>query len=201
MLLVAVSGGIGSGKSTLSRLLGERGATVVEADELALQALAPATAGERAVLTAFGQSVADSDGHIDRARLGALVFSDDHALEVLESIVHPIVRQAFMDRVAAAPEDAVVVYDVPLLAESGDTADFDLVVMVESSRDVRLERLASRGLTRADALARMAHQATDERRREIADVVISNEGSEDDLRREVENLWTRLDGMRGEPTV
>ena len=192
MLRVAVTGGIGSGKSALSRLLEAHGATVVDADALARAALAPGTPGARAVAEAFGPSVLSEAGAVDRAALAALVFADPAARERLEAIVHPVVERGLQEAVEAAPEHAVVVYDVPLLAETGRERQFDRVVVVTAPVELRIARLLERGLTRDDALARIAAQADDERRTALADVVIVNDGSMADLEGAAAALWHEL---------
>ena len=192
MLRVAVTGGIGSGKSALSRLLEAYGATVVDADALARAALAPGTPGARAVAEVFGPSVLSEAGAVDRAALAALVFADAAARERLEAIVHPIVECGLEEAVEAAPEQAVVVYDVPLLAETERERQFDRIVVVTAPVELRIARLLERGLTRDDALARIAAQAHDEQRTALADVVVVNDGSMVDLEAAAAALWVEL---------
>ena len=189
MLRVAVTGGIGSGKSTVTALLGARGAVVVDADALARDALAPGSEGEREVIALFGEDVVAPDGRLDRAALARRVFGDPEARRQLEGVVHPRVRARLAAAMAQAPPDSVVVYDVPLLVETGEQDQFDVVVVVEASPQVRLQRLEQRGLERRDAQARMAHQAGDTERRAAADVVIVNDGSLAELAEAVDRLW------------
>ena len=193
MLTVGLTGGIGSGKSAVARLLAERGAVVVDADRLAREALDPGTPGLAAVVEEFGPGVLRADGSLDRPALGRLVFADDTRRAALEAIVHPYVGRRSAELTAAAPADAVVVHDVPLLVENHLEARYDVVVVVEAGEEVRLARLAeSRGMPAAEARSRMAAQATDDQRRAVADVVLANDGDLDDLARQVDVLWDRL---------
>jgi dephospho-CoA kinase len=189
VLRIGLTGGIGSGKSTVSRLLGEHGAVVVDADVIAREVVAPGTPGLAAIVEAFGPTVLASDGSLDRPGLAAVVFADPEARRRLDGIVHPLVRARAGELEAAAPADAVVVHDVPLLAETGQGSSYDLVVVVEADPAVRVARLVQRGLTADDARARIAVQATDEQRRAIADVVLDNSGTPEQLAEQVERLW------------
>ena len=193
MITVGLTGGIGAGKSEVARLLAEHGAVVVDADALAREALSPGTAETDAVRARFGPAVVAPDGSLDRAALGRVVFADPEALAALEGIVHPFVARRSRALIAAAPDDAVVVYDVPLLVEKGLQGDYDLVVVVESADEVRLRRLTEgRGMPESDARARMAAQASSAQRRAVADVVIDNDASRDELAARVAALWDRL---------
>lgn len=194
MLLVGLTGGIGSGKSTVGRLLAERGAIVVQADELARAALEPGAAGHAAVVREFGRGILLPGGEIDREGLAGLVFSDGEARRRLEAIVHPEVGRRFAEIVRRhRTTDHVVVYDVPLLVEAGLRDAFDLVVTVVAPEEARIARLsAERGMGRQAARRRMAAQASDEARRRAADVVIRNDASVDDLAGHVDELWTDL---------
>jgi dephospho-CoA kinase len=189
VLRIGLTGGIGSGKSTVSRLLGEHGAVVVDADVIAREVVAPGTPGLAAIVEAFGPTVLASDGSLDRPGLAAVVFADPEARRRLDGIVHPLVRARAGELEAAAPADAVVVHDVPLPAETGQGSSYDLVVVVEADPAVRVARLVQRGLTADDARARIAVQATDEQRRAIADVVLDNSGTPEQLAEQVERLW------------
>jgi dephospho-CoA kinase len=189
VLRIGLTGGIGSGKSTVSRLLGEHGAVVVDADVIAREVVAPGTPGLAAIVEAFGPTVLAADGSLDRPGLAAVVFADPQARRRLDGIVHPLVRARAGELDAAAPADAVVVHDVPLLAETGQGSSYDLVVVVEADPAVRVARLVQRGLTADDARARIAVQATDEQRRAIADVVLDNSGTPEQLAEQVERLW------------
>jgi dephospho-CoA kinase len=193
VLTVGLTGGIGSGKSAVARLLAERGAVVVDADRLAREALGPGMPGLAAVVEEFGPGVLHPDGTLDRPALGRLVFADAARRAALEAIVHPYVGRRSAELRAAAPPDAVVVHDVPLLVENHLESGFDLVVVVEAGEDVRLARLAdSRGMPAEEARSRMAAQASDDQRRAVADVLLANDGDLDDLARQVGTLWERL---------
>ena len=189
MLRIGLTGGIGSGKSTVSRLLGEHGAVVVDADVIAREVVAPGTPGLAAIVEAFGPTVLAADGSLNRPGLAAVVFADPQARRRLDGIVHPLVRARAGELEAAAPADAVVVHDVPLLAETGQGSSYDLVVVVEADPAVRVARLVQRGLTADDARARIAVQATDEQRRAIADVVLDNSGTPEQLAEQVDRFW------------
>jgi dephospho-CoA kinase len=193
MLKVGLTGGIGAGKSEVSRLLVEQGAVLVDADRIAREVVAPGTPGLAAVVEAFGEDVLAPDGSLDRPKLGSIVFADPEKLAVLNSIVHPLVGARSQDLETAASEDAVVVHDVPLLAENGLAGLYDLVIVVDASPSTQLDRLIRlRGMTEADARARMAAQATRDKRLEIADVVIDNDVPLQDLERRVREVWADL---------
>jgi dephospho-CoA kinase len=189
MLRIGLTGGIGSGKSTVAGLLADRGAQVVDADRIAREVVAPGTPGLAAVVEAFGPSVLTADGALDRPALAAVVFADPAARARLDGIVHPLVRARAAELVSAAPPDAVVVQDVPLLVETGQAGSYDLVLVVEAERETRVRRLVRRGLTEADARARIGAQATDEQRRAVADVVLDNSGTPGELAAQVERFW------------
>ena len=193
MLLVGLTGGIGSGKSTVARLLAARGAVVLDADVLAREVVEPGTAGFDAVLDRFGDAVRSPDGSLDRARLAAIAFADDEARRDLEAIVHPQVRMRIGEAAAAhADTDAVVVVDSPLLIETGAHESFPVVVVVTAPDDARIARLTTRGMGAADARARMAAQMPLEEKVTHADVLLDNGGSEAELERQVDRLWADL---------
>ncbi|MEH0842334.1 dephospho-CoA kinase [Micromonospora sp. CPCC 205711] len=190
MLMVGLTGGIGSGKSAVATRLAERGAVIVDADRVAREVVAPGTEGLAEIVAAFSERILGPDGALDRAALGAVVFGDDTARRRLESITHPRVRARTAELVAAAPSDAVVVNDVPLLIEVGLAPTYHLVVVVRTALGTRLERLTrDRGMPRAEAERRIAAQADDARRRAAADVVIDNDGTLDQLHAAVDALW------------
>jgi dephospho-CoA kinase len=193
MLTVGLTGGIGAGKSEVSRLLVECGAVLIDADRIAREVVAPGTPGLAAVVDAFGADVLAADGSLDRPKLGSIVFSDPAKLAVLNSIVHPLVGARSHELEAAAADDAVVVHDVPLLAENGLAPRYDVVIVVDAGPETQLDRLVRlRGMTEEDARARMAAQATREQRRAIADIVIDNDVPLADLERRVKDVWAEL---------
>ncbi|WP_156724046.1 dephospho-CoA kinase [Streptomyces apocyni] len=195
MLKVGLTGGIGAGKSEVSRLLDAYGAVLIDADRIAREVVAPGTPGLAAVVEAFGEEILAPDGTLDRPRLGALVFSDPAKLAVLNGIVHPLVGARSAELEAAAPPDAVVVHDVPLLAENGLAPLYDVVIVVDVSPATQLDRLVRlRGMTEDDARARMAAQATREKRLEIAGIVIDNDGPLEALEPQVRAVWQDLVG-------
>lgn len=204
MLIVALTGGIASGKSTVSRRLAELGAVVVDADALAREVVEPGTPGLQAIRERFGSGVIRDDGSLDRPALGAIVFNDASALADLNGITHPAVWRAALDHFAAAKAadpDAIVVYDVPLLVEAseGRPMRFDRVVVVEADHDERVRRLvADRGMSERDAISRIDAQTDDQSRRAIADVVLDNNGSQQHLLDQVDALWADLRGTQGE---
>jgi dephospho-CoA kinase len=189
MLRIGLTGGIGSGKSTVSALLAERGAVVVDADLIAREVVQPGTPGLAAVAEAFGTDVLAADGSLDRPALAAVVFADPEARRRLDGIVHPLVRARAAELEAAAPPGTVVVHDVPLLVETGQAGRFDLVLVVTADVETRVARLVRRGLTEDDARARIDAQATDEQRRAVADVVLDNSGTPEQLAAQVDRFW------------
>lgn len=197
---VGLTGGVGSGKSTVAGLLAEHGAVVIDADALAREVVEKDTPGFTAVVECFGDGVVGRDGALDRPALAAIVFGDDARRADLNAIVHPLVGQRVVELEAAAGEGAITVYDVPLLVESDLAAGFEFVIVVLASVETRLRRLAGRGMAAADARSRMAAQATDEQRRAVADEVIDNDGELEGLRTAVEQVWTRLQAKAAEST-
>jgi dephospho-CoA kinase len=193
MLRIGLTGGIASGKSTAAARLAELGATVIDHDLLAREAVAPGSDGLARVAAEFGADVVGRDGTLDRSALGAIVFADPEARSRLNAIVHPIVLRLADDAEAVVRTDdrgAVVVHDIPLLVETGQAADFDLVLVVHASEEVRVERLMrERGLSRVQALARIRAQATDEDRLAAATVVLAGGSTVHDLRRQVDTFW------------
>ncbi|MCA2202852.1 dephospho-CoA kinase [Streptomyces sp. SMS_SU21] len=200
MLTVGLTGGIGAGKSEVSRLLVERGAVLIDADRIAREVVEPGTPGLAAVVEAFGEEILAEDGGLDRPSLGALVFNDPDKLATLNSIVHPLVGARSRELEEAAPEDAVVVHDVPLLTENGLARLYDVVIVVDASTGTQLDRLVRlRGMSEEDARARMAAQATREQRRAVADIVIDNDVPLDALEHRVEEVWADLVRRAREP--
>ena len=194
---VGLTGGVASGKSTVSAILSELGAVVIDADALAREVVERGTPGLAAVMEEFGPGLLTAEGDLDRAAMGALVFGDPQARKRLEAIVHPLVFERIVDLEAHAPAGAVVVHDIPLLAESGRAATFDAVVVVEAPPEVQVDRMVrDRGWTESDALARIAAQATAEDRRAIATYVVDNTGTREDLRRQVEKIYAELRDIR-----
>ncbi|WP_016700802.1 dephospho-CoA kinase, partial [Actinoalloteichus spitiensis] len=190
MLRVGLTGGIGAGKSTVARRLAEHGAVVVDADALAREAVAPGSEGLREVVAAFGSGVLTSEGALDRPEVARRVFSDEAERARLNSIVHPRVAELAAAAFEAAPADAVVVHDIPLLVEKGMSAQYHLAVVVMAPESSRVDRLRrTRGMTEAEARSRIGSQATDEERRAAADVLLSNTASRQSLLAEVDVLW------------
>lgn len=190
MLRVGLSGGIGSGKSTVAGRLAEHGAVVVDADKVAREVVAPGTNGLVQIERRFGDEVLTEDGALDRPALGRLVFADEAARADLEAIVHPQVAMRTDDLMAAVPAEAVVVHDIPLLVELDRSADYHLTLIVAAGEQVRHDRLMrDRGMTSDDAWSRIRAQATDEQRHAAADVWIPNEGTPAELRDAVDTCW------------
>lgn len=192
---VGLTGGVASGKSLVSAILAELGAVIIDADVLAREVVAPGTSGYAEVVTAFGPTVVAADGQLDRAALGTIVFADPERRRVLESIIHPRVRARAAEIEATAPPGAVIVHDIPLLAETGQGGGFDAVVVVDVPTEVQLDRMTRlRGMSRADAEARIAAQADREARRAIATHVIDNTGTVAQLRAAVQALYDEWSG-------
>ncbi|KMM46803.1 MAG: dephospho-CoA kinase [Cellulomonas sp.] len=196
MQRIGLTGGIAAGKSVAARRFDELGAVVIDSDVLAREAVAPGSEGLAEVVETFGETVLDADGGLDRTALAALVFGDDERRRALEAIVHPVVRRLGAEREAAAATadpGAVVVHDIPLLVETGQADSFHLVVVVHAPALLRVERLVRlRGMDRQGAEARVAAQAGDEARLQVADVVLDGSGTDEELRAQVDDLWDRL---------
>jgi dephospho-CoA kinase len=201
VLRVGLTGGIGSGKSEVSRRLAAQGAVVIDADLIAREVVEPGTEGLAEVVAAFGPEVLTPDGALDRARLGDIVFADPELLGKLNAIVHPRVARRMAELERAAGAGAIVVHDVPLIAENSRAGAYDVVVVVDAPPKVQAERLVRyRGMTREQARARMAAQASREQRLAIADIVIDNSGSLTELDRQVGDLWAGLRRRAAEVT-
>ncbi|HZA16051.1 MAG TPA: dephospho-CoA kinase, partial [Pseudonocardiaceae bacterium] len=192
MLRVGLTGGIGSGKSTVAARLAQRGAWIIDSDRIAREVVEPGTEGLRAVVDELGAEIRTEAGALDRSALGARVFGDADARSRLNAIVHPLVAARTAELLDAAPPDAIVVQDIPLLVEAGLAAGFPLVVVVHAAAEVRVRRLVDqRGMPAADARARIAAQATDEQRHAVADVCLDNTGAWDETLAAVDQLWTQ----------
>ena len=188
MSIIALTGGIGAGKSTVAQFFSELGAVVVDADQLARIAIERGSEGFDEVITTFGQSII-SNGDIDRKALAAIVFKDPQAKADLEAIIHPRVQKLFTQAVAESDPTIHMIYEIPLLVETDAAGKFDFVITVEADEELRISRLLSRGMFISDIKARLANQAPTEKRIAIADAVIRNDGDDDHLLRQVENLW------------
>ena len=188
MLVVGLTGGIGAGKSTVAQFFAELGALVIDADQLARMAIERGSDGFADVMLRFGDDVI-VNGDIDRKKLAEIVFSDPQARKDLEAIIHPRVQALFAEAVADLDVDDILIYEIPLLVETGAAAKFDYIITVESDIELRKARLLKKGLYISQIEKRMASQVTPEAREAIADKVIRNDGDEDSLLRQVENLW------------
>jgi dephospho-CoA kinase len=190
---VGLTGGVASGKSTVAAMLAELGAVVIDADALAREVVAKGTPGLGSVVEEFGEELLGPDGELDRPAMGRLVFNDEPARKRLEAIVHPLVFERIVGLEEQAPPDAVVVHDIPLLAESGRAETFDAVIVVDVPPELQVERMkADRGWTSADAESRIAAQSTREDRLSIATHVIDNTRTREDLRRRVAEVFAEL---------
>lgn len=190
MTRIALTGGIAAGKSTVARRLAELGATVIDADLLSREVVAPGTDGLAAVRERFGPGVIGADGALDRPALGELVFSDEGARRDLEGIIHPRVRERAAKLAAAAPQGSPVVQDIPLLVETGQAGDFDLVLVVQAPGEQRVQRMVDdRGMTPEEAASRIGAQASDAERAAVADVLLDNSGTVEELLAQVDRAW------------
>lgn len=195
MRRIGLTGGIGSGKSTVARMFAELGAHVIDADAVAREVVEPRTPGLAALVEEFGNGILDGD-RLDRTSLAQIVFEDEGARTRLNAIIHPLIGARTAELIAALPPDAVFLHDVPLLVELHLENAYDLVVVVDAPDDVRVSRLVERGLTEDDARARIATQATREQRLAVADVVINNSGDLDQLREQVRSAWPKVAARR-----
>ena len=190
---VGLTGGVASGKSTVASMLAELGAVIIDADVLAREVVAKGTPGLDSVVAEFGEELLGPDGELDRPAMGSLVFNDEAARKRLEAIVHPLVFERIVELEEQAPPDAVVVHDIPLLAESGRAETFDAVIVVDAHAELQVERMKTdRGWTSADAQSRIAAQSRREDRLSIATHVIENTGTREDLRRRVAEVFAEL---------
>jgi dephospho-CoA kinase len=191
MLVVALTGGIGAGKSLVAQYFSELGARVVDADQLSRIAIERGSEGFDEVVTRFGESIL-RNGDIDRKALGEIVFRDKSAKADLEAIIHPRVRELFFEVVNDLDSDEVLIYEIPLLVETGAAANFDQIITVEAELELRKARLLKRGMFSSEIESRLAVQASPAEREAVANYVIENSGDEDQLLRKVENLWEEL---------
>ncbi len=190
--MVGLTGGIGSGKSTVARMLADRGAVIVDADLIAREVVEPGKPALAALAEAFGPEILAPDGTLDRAALAARAFVTDEEKKRLEAITWPAIAEEFFRQIAAAPADRVVVHDVPLLVEGTRRDDYGAVIVVEAPNEVRLDRLEARGVARDDAERRIALQATDEERRAVATWVVDNSSDLAHLEEQVTRIWPEL---------
>ena len=191
MRVIALTGGIGSGKSLAAEYFADLGALVIDADQLARAAIERGSSGFDEVVSIFGDSIL-KNGDIDRRALGELIFRNPELKNKLESIIHPWIRKEFEEAVASLKADEVLVYEIPLLFETQAQDRFDVVITIEAPMESRISRLRAKGLHISEIESRIASQATREQRESVADFLIENDGNEDDLLRKVENIWDEL---------
>jgi dephospho-CoA kinase len=191
MLVVALTGGIGAGKSLVAQYFSELGARVVDADQLSRIAIERGSAGFDEVITRFGESIL-RNGDIDRKALGEIIFKDKSAKADLEAIIHPRVRELFFEVVNDLAADEILIYEIPLLVETGAVSNFDQIITVEADLEIRKSRLLKRGMFISEIESRLAAQASPAEREAVATHIIENSGDEDQLLRKVENLWEEL---------
>ncbi|MGP3709133.1 dephospho-CoA kinase [Gordonia paraffinivorans] len=192
MIRLGLTGGIGAGKSTVAKTFVERGAYIIDADKIAREVVEPGTEGLEKLVEAFGSDILSADGSLDRPALAAKAFVDEESRKKLNAITHPLIGARTQELLEAAPEDAIVVQDIPLLVENHTAPFFHLVVIVHADEDVRLHRLTTmRGVDEADARARIAAQATEEQRRAVADVWLDNSGTPEELAAAAAEVWDR----------
>lgn len=197
MIRVGLTGGIGSGKSTVAQRFSELGALVIDADAIAREVVEPGQSALAEIVDAFGADMLQTSGELDRAALAAIVFNDPDALARLNAITHPRVAERTAALMAAAPADAVVVYDVPLLVENNLVEGWDAIVVVQAPQDVRVQRLRDRGVGASNIAQRMAAQASDQQRRAVADIVIDNGGDLATLLAQVDAAWLQITKSAG----
>lgn len=191
-MLVALTGGIASGKSTVAQLFGEHGAVVIKADDLAKEVVDTGGRAHAAVLAHFGPEIINPQGLIDRSKLAQIVFNNPQELKTLEQITHPAVQAELADRISDLPRDSVVIYEVPLLIEKNLFSKFDKSIAVIADLDLRKERAIARGVMDTDFDARVENQTTDELREELVDYTIYNNGTVSQLAKQVDDIWAKL---------
>jgi dephospho-CoA kinase len=193
MKLIGLTGGIGSGKSTIARRLEKLGARVIDADVVSREVVEPGQPALAAIVATFGADVLNADGTLNRARLGDIVFTDKEAREKLNNIVHPAVRERSLKLFAEAEDHEVVIYDVPLLVESENSYSFEHIIVASAPEEIRVERLMEhRGMTESEARARIESQASEEARLTLADTVIDTSGSLEDTYSQVDRFWAEI---------
>ena len=188
MLIVGLTGGIGAGKSTVANMFAQLGALTIDADQLARQAIEKGSPGFNEVISTFGEEIL-SDGEIDRQRLGSIVFKDSSKRKELESIIHPRVQEALAQKIKSLSPGDILIYEIPLLVETGAAGKFDYIITVESDIENRLDRLFERGLEEDEAQRRIAAQASQAERESVADYVVVNDGERADLFADVARVW------------
>jgi dephospho-CoA kinase len=199
MFLIGLTGGIASGKSTVAKRWVEHGAIEIDADQLSREVVEPGSAGLSQIVETFGEQVLNSDGSLDRAKLGTLVFSDELKRLALNAIVHPLVKKRSIEILAELPEDAIAIYNVPLLVEANVDHDFDLIVTVEAPEDEQVKRLVKyRGMTEQEARARIATQAKPVERAAIADVILNSNQDINLLLSDADDLWRTIETKAAE---
>jgi dephospho-CoA kinase len=196
--MVGLTGGIGAGKSTVAGMLVDRGAVVIDADAIARMVVEPGMPALAALAEVFGPEIIKPDGSLDRAALAERAFVTDETRKELEAITHPAIATEFFRQIAAAPADAILIHDVPLLVESTRGIEYGAVIVVESPKELRLDRLEARGVPREDAERRMALQASDEERRAVATWVLDNSGDRANLERQIAGIWPELEKRAAE---
>ena len=199
MFLIGLTGGIASGKSTVAKRWVEHGAVEIDADQIAREVVAPSTAGLSAIVETFGSDLLQEDGSLNRSKLGSLVFGDELKRLALNAIVHPLVKERTREILAALPEDSIAIYNVPLLVEANVDHDFDLIVTVEAPEDEQVKRMIKhRGLTEAEARARIAAQAKPVERAAISDVILNSNQDINLLLRDADELWRDIEHKAAE---
>lgn len=198
---MGLTGGIGSGKSTVATMFQDLGAEILDADAIARELLAPGGSMVDEVVAAFGDGIQSSPGVIDRARLAAIVFANDDERTRLNGLMHPAVGRETLEQLERVRPDAIVIVDVPLLVETHQETRYEHIVVVEAPLEVRLTRLVERGMTANDALVRIRTQASDEQRRAVATWLIHNDGNLEELRNQVAKVWNALHAIHTGPAT